>query len=412
MIPLQPVGFRCGRARIASRIRELPAIVMAGVGVGDVPAWQVNRVRFVKVTQRLVTQRTDMSQRCSTTSIASRHDTGPARTGRSYTCIAVWGAVLMAWAVAGCSSLPQCQKCVMPADEHGYSPLSPFGHYETHWNTWPTEMGEEYELQSEEAASSKAATPSTDTLPPPDGEIPPSPPGGGPTTDPLDVLLPPPDTNQKAQPPLDLTPGGPTAPAAPPDNPLGLPPAGTPPDNPPGGSDLPKTTLPQLPNPDDLKPTGELLPESLLPKDDAPASPKSDEEEKKNTKPLDPPKQSRTPQSDRRGPRLSTSRGRGAPELAFPENRVRKASADVSTRSRPSTGNSGWRGKSTDATTQQDDAGAKWQGRRAATPSVNRQVSHLQNVDRATPVERSATVERTTAVEPIGGQESTGNPLR
>jgi hypothetical protein len=290
----------------------------------------------------------------------------------------------------------------MPADEHSYGPLTPFGHYETHWNIWPTEVDQEYASKSEEVASPKATTPSTDTLPPPEGEIAPSP-GGESDTNPLDILLPPPETNPKSPTTPELPPSGPMAPAAQPDHPLGVPPAGTP-ESPPGDSDLPKTTLPPLPNPGELNPAGELLPENLLPKDDAPASPKTDE--KKKTKPVEPPKQSRTPKTDPRRSRLSASPPRGTPELAFPENRVHKASANVSPASRPASGDSGWHGKSTGAATQQEDSAGKWQGRRTTTPSVNRQVSHWQDVDRPAATARSA------AVEPDDGASATSNPLR
>lgn len=363
-----------------------------------------------------------MSQRCSRMSGTLLHDTEPSRSGPPHKGIAICVALLLACHAAGCSFMPKCQKCVMPADEHSYSPLTPFGHYETHWNTWPTDCDDDV-VSGETVAAPKAAGAATEPLPEPKDEVAPSPEGGS-TNDPLEGLLLPvqPDNTPKATPMQEAPPrapqGGPATPGTPPNDPLGTPPGGNLPEIPPAGSDLPKSTLPALPDTDALKPAGELLPESLLPKDDAPMKPKSDEGEKKKSTPLEPPKQSRVPKNDLRGPRLSATPARVTPELEFPENRVRKASADVETKSQPApekkeaTGTQGWRGKSAGAANQPEDSAGKWQGRRTATPSVNRQASHLQNVDRVAPIKRSITVERASAIESSEPLQSNGNPLR
>jgi len=365
-----------------------------------------------------------MSQRCSGMSTTLLHDTDPSRSGLPRKCIAICVALLLACHAAGCSCMPKSQKCVMPADDHSYSPLTPFGHYETHWNTWPTDCDDEDVASGETVAAPKAADASTGTLPEPSDGVAPSPEGGS-TDDPLgDLLLPvQPDNNPKAAPMQNAPPsapeGGPATPGTPPSDPLGTPPGGNLPEVPPAGSELPKSTLPPLPDTDALKPTGELLPDSLLPKDDAPMTPKADDDErKKKSTPLEPPKQSRIPKNDLRGPRLSATPARVTPELEFPENRVRKASADLETKSQPApqkkeaTAAPGWRGKSADATTQPEDSAGKWQGRKTTTPSVNRQASHLQNVDRAAPIKRSTTIERASASESSEPVQSNGNPLR
>ncbi len=241
----------------------------------------------------------------------------------------------------------------MPVDENGYSPMTPYGFYDTHWNVWPTECEED--IAAEEVPAAKGTGPATEALPEPsqDSQTPPMP--GGRTPGNIEDTLQLPEETPKAVPPAGATPGGPMTPGPlpalpmtpapmtpgqtpgvpmPPDStPPGTPPATNPLEEPAKSSSTPPSTLPALPKPDELKP-GEL-PESLLPKEPE-GTPKKDDEKK--GKPGDAPKQSRLRQRELSGPRLPASRGSGTPDLEFPENRIRKASAAETPAAKPTVG--------------------------------------------------------------------------